>query len=257
MSELLTTKQVQDLLQVDRTTVYRMLNDGRLSGMKIGHQWRFPRQEVDRLLSGDIWAEQPPRSTVGGQPQGARHVLPLHCVQPVQDVFAELAQVGSVTTAPDGQPLTRLSNSCRFCSLIQSTETGMQACIASWHRLAQQPERRPRFAACHAGLQYARARIRIEGELAAMLVAGQFYADAPDPAQERTRVEDLARAHGLAQADLLQAAQDIPVLDDRKREQIGLWLEKVASTFENISVERSELMGRLQQIAIMSTLPSE
>ncbi len=49
MNELLTTKQIQDLLQVDRITVYRMLNDGRLKGVKIGNQWRFPQSEIDRL----------------------------------------------------------------------------------------------------------------------------------------------------------------------------------------------------------------
>ena len=50
MEELLTTKQVLDILQVDRTTIYRMLKDGRLSGVKVGQQWRFPRSEVEDLL---------------------------------------------------------------------------------------------------------------------------------------------------------------------------------------------------------------
>ena len=45
MAELLTTKQLEDLLKIDRITVYRMLNDGRLKCVKIGNQWRFPRNE--------------------------------------------------------------------------------------------------------------------------------------------------------------------------------------------------------------------
>ena len=53
MPDLLTSKQVQEWLLVDRTTVYRMLNDGRLKGTKIGHQWRFRREDVLELLSGD------------------------------------------------------------------------------------------------------------------------------------------------------------------------------------------------------------
>ena len=52
MEDLLTTREVQELLHVDRITVYRMLSDGRLKGVKIGQQWRFPAREVDRLLSG-------------------------------------------------------------------------------------------------------------------------------------------------------------------------------------------------------------
>ena len=49
---LLTAKQVQELLHVDRTTIYRMLKDGRLTGIKVGQHWRFSEQEVDDLVSG-------------------------------------------------------------------------------------------------------------------------------------------------------------------------------------------------------------
>ena len=52
MDELITTKQVQDLLQVDRITIYRMLKDGRLKGVKVGKQWRFQTQEIEDLVSG-------------------------------------------------------------------------------------------------------------------------------------------------------------------------------------------------------------
>ncbi|MGB9754636.1 helix-turn-helix domain-containing protein [Roseiflexus castenholzii] len=43
MNDLLTTREVQDLLKLDRTTVYRMLKEGRLTGVKVGQQWRFHR----------------------------------------------------------------------------------------------------------------------------------------------------------------------------------------------------------------------
>lgn len=246
MSNLLTAHEVQDLLKVDRTTVYRMLKDGRLTGVKIGQQWRFPRDEVDALLAGGQPIEEtsaPPRD-----------ILPLHCVQPIQDVFSEVAGVSVVTTAPDGEPLTRPSNSCAFCALIQSSPAGYDACVASWRRLAEQSERRPVFAACHAGLQYARARIELDGELAAMLIAGQFYADAPDPGEVERRVARLAASYALDSHALAEAARDIPTLDGRMRGKLSAWLESVASTFETVAHERAELMGRLRRIAEMSAL---
>ena len=46
MDDLLTTRQLQDLLQVDRITIYRMLHDGRLRGFKVGGQWRFSRTAI-------------------------------------------------------------------------------------------------------------------------------------------------------------------------------------------------------------------
>src|SRR5690349_4601196 len=117
MGELLTVKEVQDLLKVDRITVYRMLKDGRLAGIKIGHQWRFSRRDVDSLLSGERASEG---ETIANPPTD---VLPLHCVQLIQNVFAEVAMVGSVTTGPDGEPLTSFSNSCTFCNLVLASET--------------------------------------------------------------------------------------------------------------------------------------
>jgi excisionase family DNA binding protein len=250
MNELLTAREVQDLLKIDRTTSYRMLKDGRLTGVKVGKQWRFARQELDALLSGADGADEvpAPRPT---------DVLPLHCVQPIQDVFAEVAGIGAVTTAPNGEPLTQLSNGCRFCTLMLSSASGRQACMRSWRQLAAQSDRRPAFVACHAGLQYARARIEVNGELIALLIAGQFYADAPDPDETLGRIERLAATHGIDAHALAEAALDIPTLDQRMRAKISTWLERVASTFETIGHERNELMGRLRRIAAMSTLDSE
>jgi excisionase family DNA binding protein len=54
MTDLLTTRQVQEILKVDRITIYRMLQDGRLKGVKIGQQWRFARREVERLLQQEV-----------------------------------------------------------------------------------------------------------------------------------------------------------------------------------------------------------
>ena len=249
MTDLLTTKEVQDLLRVDRTTIYRMLNDGRLTGIKIGQQWRFARPEVEALLAGRPPAEPARRN-------GSAQALPLHCVQLIQDVFAEVAEVGAVTAGPDGEPLTGMSHSCAFCTLIQSSPTGRAGCVASWRRLAAQPEAHPQFATCHAGLQYARARIELDGELAALIIAGQYYTAPPAPDEEAARVRRLAAAYDLDPAALAAAAAALPVLDERKRARMAAWLEQVAHTFEDISHERLALMGRLRQIAAMSTIES-
>ncbi len=54
VDDLLTTKQLRDLLQVDRITIYRMLYDGRLHGFKVGGQWRFSRQEIEAWLQYNV-----------------------------------------------------------------------------------------------------------------------------------------------------------------------------------------------------------
>jgi len=245
--QLLTTKQVQDLLNVDRTTIYRMLKDGRLTGIKVGHHWRFPVSEVENLLSGSLVPNQEAQERAA-----TLDVLPLHTVQPIQDVFSEITQVGSVTADIHGNPLTQISHTCDFCKLIQQDKDGYQGCIQSWRKLAQQKEDAPEFVACHAGLEYARARIEVNGELLAILVVGQFYVSEPKPEEEDARLQALAQKYHLDIDLLKNAAQKIPVLDTRTMQRISGWLERVAHTFEQIGVERSDLMNRLRQISEMS-----
>jgi len=172
----------------------------------------------------------------------------------ILDVFADIAQIGSLIAAPDGIPLTPISNSCRYCSLLLDTETGRQACISSWRKLSTQSEGSPKFVECHAGLKYARARIEIDGELKAMVIAGQFSLSKPSQPEQDARVKLLADRHGIDAAELAVAARDISVLDDRKVRQIGTWMEKIASTFEYFARERLDLVTRLRRIADMSVL---
>ena len=251
-TKLLTAKQVQELLHVDRTTIYRMLKDGRLTGVKVGERWRFSAQEVEDMLSGMN------RQSNDNTPiLITENILPLHCIQPVQDVFAEIAEVGSVTASVDGNQLTHISNSCDFCKLIMGSEDGRQACIKSWRMLAQQTNQSPEFISCHAGLQYARARIEVGGELIAILVAGQFYVNAPEPEDENGRLQVLARQYHIDLELLTRSAEQISVLDARKVPQISGWLERVAHTFEQISSERASLKYRLEQISVISNIKLE
>jgi ligand-binding sensor protein len=175
-------------------------------------------------------------------------------VQRIQNIFAEIADVAVVTTAADGESLTEISNSCRFFDLIWASETGRRAITASWANLAQQVDPRPQFVTDVAGMQSARARIEIKGRLEAMLIAGQFYLEAPDPDEEVARINHLAAQYGLDPQALAEAAREIPILDEARQRRIGAWLQSVAHTFEEISYERAELLGRLKLIAEMSTL---
>ena len=244
MDELLTTKEVQALLSVDRTTVYRMLKDGRLSGVKIGQQWRFPRHEIDLLLSGHTLSIAP----------ATEHPLPVRDVQPIQDVFAELAEVGAVTTDLDGQALTAISNSCAYCNMIRSTESGRQACSASWRELGQLTEQQTDFYSCHAGLSYARARIDVTDSHPAMLVTGQFYANKPDWELADKQARQVAAKHGLDEDKMATAIAEISVFTPHKRTEIHTWLSKTAGALERITRERMELVRRLQTIAQMSSI---
>ena len=250
MNDLLTTSQVTELLQVDQTTVYRLLKNGRLPGVKVGNQWRFSRQAIETFLHGET--SQPAEQEESESP--STNILPLTTMQAVQDICADVANIGSVVTDLNGNLLTKISNPCQFCQLILNSDSGRLACQASWRKLAQQTNNALTFVTCHAGLQYAYARINAEGAEPAMLIAGQFYVDSPELSEESARVEKLATKHDLDPNALQQAIKKITVLDKRKRRDITHWLEKAARTFVKVAQERASLFDRFQRIVELSSL---
>ena len=50
--ELLDMSQAMEMLRISRPTFYRWLRQGRIKGMKVGRQWRFYREDVERFLRG-------------------------------------------------------------------------------------------------------------------------------------------------------------------------------------------------------------
>ncbi|MGE5219044.1 MAG: helix-turn-helix domain-containing protein [Chloroflexota bacterium] len=48
--QLLTLEQVAEYLNVDKFTVYRLLNDRELPAFKVGNQWRFKRKLIENWL---------------------------------------------------------------------------------------------------------------------------------------------------------------------------------------------------------------
>lgn len=252
MDDLLTTKQLMDLLHLDRTTIYRMLNDRRLPGVRVGGQWRFSRQAIDGWLKEQKPSATEPRGAVetsSNAPRPNIEVLPLYCLQPIQEVFALTGEIGAVTTDLNGIPLTPFSNSCSFCSLIQSTEKGRAQCQASWKKLADGSERQPHLEKCHAGLTYARGRIVVQDTFIAMFFVGQFVVDQIADIQSPAHLARVARACGVDEKQLGATAEDIRILPQARAEQLLSLLQMVADTYSHIGQERLELMNRLKQVA--------
>ncbi len=68
---LLTALEVQQLLHIDRSTVYRMAEDGRLPAIRVGRSWRFPADRIEAMLA----AATPPNPAVEG-PAGPATAAP-------------------------------------------------------------------------------------------------------------------------------------------------------------------------------------
>src|SRR5512143_3739120 len=132
INDLLTTHQLEEILKVDRITIYRMLGDGRLQGIKVGGQWRFSRSDVDSWIRGQCFDLQ---SLADGSVQQASRIFPMSCIQAVQSIFADAMDIATVTTDTEGCMLTDVSNGCDFCQTILSSKEGRRRCSIFWQGL--------------------------------------------------------------------------------------------------------------------------
>jgi excisionase family DNA binding protein len=246
MDNLLTARQVQEILKVDRITVYRMLQDGRLKATKIGQQWRFARSEVERLISGENRPVLSPAATESS--------LPIHCIQTVQNLFSDVSQLSALVVDMQGAPLTAASHPCSYCRLIQSCASGMQACQTSWRNFARQSLGGAIRFTCHAGIDYVGAPIQSEGKQVALFLIGQFNWHAPTAAAAEKRDLDLAMTHLLSPDELKRAVQTVPVVPSRQHKQVEGWAPAAANAIHSILQERTGFIDRLQQIANLTQI---
>ena len=248
MSNLLTTRQVLDILKVDRITIYRMLQDGRIKGVKIGSQWRFPREEVDRILGVNQPSPEPdqPKADPGG--------FPLHCVQTIQDLFSEVGMVSVLVIDLEGEPMTEISHPCRYCQIILQSMLGQAACRTSWKEFAKKSSTGSRYFTCHAGIQYISAPIVDNEKAIGYFLAGEFYWQTPNAHEETERSQRLAATLHLSIETLAQAANTIPVIETEQHSRVETWPEVAARAVQTILHERIVFIDRLQQIANLTKI---
>ncbi|MEN6481342.1 MAG: PocR ligand-binding domain-containing protein [Anaerolineaceae bacterium] len=242
MDTLLTTKQVQDLLKVDRITIYRMLQDGRLKGVKIGQQWRFYQGDVERLLGGDGMLYE----------NDSESNFPTHCVQTIQNLFSSVTQISSLVVDSTGEPVTQISEPCSFCKLIQTSESGRAACKSSWKDFAQQSKAKKEQFVCHAGLNYFGSLIIDQNKAQGLFLAGEFYFEETDPVKEKQHYQNLAKEHGLNANALIEAASHIPRLNAEQQSHLMSQPQAAARAVESILTERNTFLNRLQKIASLT-----
>lgn len=249
MTEMLTAKDMQELLHVDRSTIYRMVDAGQLPAIKVGKQWRFPSDQVDQWLHN-----RSGNSTTPVQPKVVRtptndlaELLPLECVQLIQDTYADALEVMLVVTDLDGNPITEVSNACGLFDAISQVPNALQKCMESWRNLAVTIELEPKFMPSHLGLLCARGLIRVGTELKGMVVVGGIAPDDWPPASDE--LAEMAEEFGVAAETLHAHLDEVFYLDNAERTKILSFVQRIANIIAHIVNERNTLMGKLDAIA--------
>jgi excisionase family DNA binding protein len=252
MTDMLTAKEMQGLLQVDRSTIYRMAEAGQLPAIRVGKQWRFPSDQVDKWLQNRNAKSVPilsPEASRLKAPLAA--LLPLDCVQLIQDAFAETLGVMLVITDLEGQPITQASNTSPIYNLLGETPKGHRLCQEQWHDLAQIPALEPRFVPGWGGILCARALVRLNNELKGMVIsfgiAPQNWPPSP------TIIVELAQSLQITPDELQSVFAEVASLTLAEQRQVLLTIQRIADILAHIINERYSFMDRLETIAKLSS----
>lgn len=238
---LLSAQQVQSMLHVDRSTVYRMAEDGRLPAIKVGRQWRFPASRIEAFLAGaedrgddviDITAARGRSRPAPGRGRPCTPTVDVETASAVAQVAADLLGVMMVVTDMDGRPLIDVTNPCPwFAERLDDPEL-LATCAEEWQALADDPDLEPRFHTGELGFECARAFVRSGSSLVAMVLAGGIAPGAPADA---TGEETPSEPDGL-----VETPDGLYRLSTRQRRRVLAALPKVAASLSRVASRRSD-----------------
>jgi excisionase family DNA binding protein len=253
--KLLTTRELVDLLQLDRVTIYKMVKDGELPALRVGGQWRFSGEAIDAWLKGrrdETPAESAPESIPGPAECRLTDLVLPQTLQAIQNQFAELLGVASFITDLNGRVVVPCNHCSRFCRLVHVKPEGMEACQASWRSISASGEAGAAVHTCHAGIQYASAPVIVAGQRLGMVTAGQFLTQPPDPAAFAEQAAETGARLGVDGVALAQAMDSIEIVDQARALQITRLLATIANAISAIGYESYQVRQTLAQIARLS-----
>ena len=237
MADMLNAKQVQDLLQIDRSTVYRMAEDGRLPAVKVGRQWRFRVDDISAVLGNGY-----KKVEVGGEIRPNPDLvalMPVECVQLVQDGFADALGVMIIITDMHGIPLTDASNPCGLFAALHEYPQVWQTCVDHWQEMAAKPVLTPAFTNSSLGLLCARGLIRADSSLVGMVFVGGLAPENWPPTGEQLAA--LALRLGVSAEILTPHLNQVYYLERAQRDHVLTLIQRIADIVSHIVSERQAL----------------
>jgi excisionase family DNA binding protein len=249
---MLTTKDLQQLLHVDRSTIYRMAESGQLPAIKVGRQWRFPADRINRWLEDRNMRPAADRPSPDLIANGAsvNGLLPAEYITAIGDLFGEMLGVMVVVTDMDGEPLAPPSNPCGLFTLVNEQPGAVQQCVAGWRELAHDLDLAPRFAPSHLGLLCARSYLRVGAELRGIILVGGI-APANWPPTE-AEIAQIASDFGVDRDLIDEHLADVFHLDEDGRQRVLTLLPRLSRFLSEVTNERKQLLSKLDAIAALA-----
>jgi excisionase family DNA binding protein len=248
------------MLQIDRSTVYRMAEAGQLPAMKVGKQWRFPSDQFQ------IWFQAQVAPTAVPQNHRSPAILPAPSrelgdllswdwLRIIQETFANLLGVMIVVTDIDGRPINQPTNPCGLFTAVSQQTGAMSKFIEGWRGLATAVDLTPAFRVGRLGLLSARSMIAVGTELKGMVIAGCIAPEKWPPSPDE--VTAFAHKFGVSPDLFRYHAEDVYILNDEQRARVLATIPQIATLIAHIVDERKILIERLEAIAKLTRVSAQ
>jgi excisionase family DNA binding protein len=247
---LLTTKQVQEIFRVDRSTIYRMAEDGRLPAVKVGRQWRFPSERVELLLGQSNPEALSSPDSAEAADLTLNTLLPGETAQAVADLAADLFGVMAVVTDMDGQALSTVANPCGYFTAVFEGVYTADRCSKGWRRLGEEIELEPRFLPSHLGFLCARSFIRIGSKLAGMVIVGGVAPQVWPPSDDE--IATVAIETGTSEDLIRDHINEVYWIDTAHQDWIVRNLSRVSDLISHLADGHGRLVQKLETIAALA-----
>jgi excisionase family DNA binding protein len=239
----LTTRDLQDLIRVDKSTIYRMAEAGKVPAIKVGRQWRFPEDAVMTWLG----AAQPPQDEPMHATPGLADLVSAPVAQALADLAADAMGVMVVITDMDGAPLTEVTNPCGLFRAVAAEASVMSRCVEMWRHYGAVPDLVPRFGPSDFGFLCARAFVRRGSELLGMVIAGGVAPAEwpPTPSQ----IASIAATFGVSSDTVAVHVEEVYRLTQEERVHVLAVLPRIGVLISQLASERDPAAGATVDLA--------
>ena len=160
-------------------------------------------------------------------------LVDIETLQKIQNAFTDMSGIASLITDARGVIQTKPSGFTEFCGkYVRNSEEGRRRCEKcdriGAEKAAKAGVSRAYF--CHAGLVAFAAPIMAHGHMVGCFLGGQMLTIPPD--EEKTR--KVAEEIGVDPDELLRAAKDIRIVDERTVEKVSNAVYTIANVLSEI-----------------------
>jgi len=261
VEDLLTTRQLQELLKVDRTTIYRIVKRGDLPAVRVGNQWRFPRKDVEAWLNDTTLMDEigspdealhPSHAVAAWDSSNAHFIFPIECVQRIQDAFAEILGVTILVTNPEGTEITRSSNPSGLWDIARTAPEFRETYRRFWAELGSDRSLSARLRPDPLGLLWGRGLIQHGDQLRGISIVGGIAPDDWPP--DDGRIVELAEELAVPEPTLRNSIDQVHHTDSDGMKRLLPFIQRIGDILEHIVVERVVIVDRMESIAELTRL---